>query len=86
MFQNLLKNNFFLTQFPHTQVVDTTGAGDAFIGAALHHLAAGAPLCRVLSEATRVAGSVSRKFFPLIFCHKIYYFIYFLYQIYFILF
>jgi len=38
------------------QVVDTTGAGDAFIGGALHALRQGAPIAKILAAGTFVAG------------------------------
>jgi len=38
------------------QVVDTTGAGDAFIGGALHALRQGAPVAKVLAVGAFVAG------------------------------
>jgi ribokinase len=42
--------------------VDTTGAGDAFIGSFVHHLGAGAPLDAALDAAVRYAAlSVTRR-------------------------
>ncbi len=45
---------------PHVEPVDTTGAGDAFVGALAAHLAAGDPLVRAVRSGT-IAGSATTE-------------------------
>lgn len=45
---------------PDVEVVDTTGAGDAFFSAAVAALMSGAPLSQAVQEGTRLAGETLR--------------------------